>query len=106
MWCEIVKDDWHQVLYVIFTHFTNFEFILEIAIVTEGRNKLASNVAVMHHLSSSSGLGVGVGFVKFDIARWSVGAICKFRHLLIIQCSHWLVFREDDVYSDMFKIEI
>src|SRR6218665_499625 len=25
---EIVKDDWHQILNIIFSHFTNFEFVL------------------------------------------------------------------------------
>ena len=59
---ETVKDDSHKVLCVIFANFTNFECILQIAIFTESRNELASNVAVMHHLFSSSGLGVAVLF--------------------------------------------
>src|SRR6218665_1843579 len=39
----------------------------------------------MHCLSSPSRLDVAVGFAKLDIARWTIGTIFKFCHLLIIQ---------------------
>src|SRR6218665_1121501 len=63
-------------------------------------------MAVMHDLSSSSGLAVPVGFAKLHIARWTVGTIFKFCHLLIIQRGHWHVFGQYVINSDMLKIEI
>src|SRR6218665_771563 len=73
---------------------------------TESRNELARNMTVMHYLSSSSGLAVAVGFAKFNIARWTVGTIFKFCHLLIIQGGHWHVFGQYVINSNMLKIEI
>src|SRR6218665_2367777 len=63
-------------------------------------------MAVMHDLSSPSRLAVPVGFAKFNIARWTVGTIFKFCHLLIIQRGHWHVFGQYVIYSDMLKVEI
>src|SRR6218665_161109 len=51
----------------------------------------------MHYLSSSSGLGVPVGFAKLDIARWTIDTIFKFCHLLIVGGGHWLVFGQDKI---------